>query len=270
MTGPGAPYAITAYASYLPRGRLAAADIPVALRAGRADQRTVAWHDEDPVTMAVAAARASGNSADIRQLVFATTEPPYADKLNASIIHAAMGLDQFCPAIDMTGALRSGAQALSMAIGSGGLVAMADIRVGLPGADEAIDSSDGAAAFLFGSADAAPVATPLAVASATAEVLDRWRAPGDLTASVWDDRFSLAYTLPLVERTASRALGEAGINRADHVRVSAPSSRLAAAVARRFDNRDRSPAQRLSDSAAPRRPGCCLPMPWTRPKRAKL
>ena len=79
---------ITGYGSYLPYNRLQRA----ALGAGKGE-RAVASYDEDSVSMAVEAGRDAVRGArDIDTLLFATTSPPYAEKLNAATIAAALDL----------------------------------------------------------------------------------------------------------------------------------------------------------------------------------
>ena len=41
--------------------------------------------------------------------------------------------------------------------------------------------------------------------SATAEFLDRWRAPGDTASSTWEERFGLEMYLPIEKRNATAA-----------------------------------------------------------------
>ena len=73
---------ITRYGSYVPYFRLQRA----AIGAGKGE-RAVASYDEDSVSMAVEAARdAVRGGADVDTLLFATTSPPYAEKLNAATV----------------------------------------------------------------------------------------------------------------------------------------------------------------------------------------
>ena len=86
-------------------------------------------------------------------IYFATTEPAYLDKTNATAIHAALGLDQSVMAFDMVGSVRSAAGALRAAMAAAGgrrWPCCRDIRTGLPGGADERDGGDGAAAFLFG------------------------------------------------------------------------------------------------------------------------
>ena len=108
---------LIAYASYLPRYRLAGSD--VGLRRG---DRVVAAYDEDSTTMAVAAgALALQGHALPTNLYFATSSPAYADKTNASAIHAALGLPYGAFATDIVGTGRSGIAAWRAAAATGGL-----------------------------------------------------------------------------------------------------------------------------------------------------
>ena len=91
----------------------------------------------------------------VRQLFFATTVPAYADKTNATAVHAALRLPADALAVDMAGAVRSGVGALVAAAASAvpAMAVLADIRTGLPGSADERDGGDGAAAFVFGPAD---------------------------------------------------------------------------------------------------------------------
>jgi hydroxymethylglutaryl-CoA synthase len=226
--------ALLSYAAYLPRYRLQHSELAAALGSGgaRTGSRLVAAYDEDSTTMGVEAARrALRNGARPHSIYFATTAPAYFDKTNASAIHAALDLGHEGFAVDLAGSARGSVGALRSAAAGGGLAILSDIRTGQPGSDER-DGGDAAAAFLFG--DGEPVAELVAQASATAEFLDRWRAPGEYASSVWEERFGLESYLPLIKDAAERALDAAGLDAADHVIVSSPHSRAAAAAAKRF------------------------------------
>ncbi|HEY3188219.1 MAG TPA: hydroxymethylglutaryl-CoA synthase, partial [Solirubrobacteraceae bacterium] len=188
---------IVAYGAYLPYFRLERKLIAEALGlpAGKGT-RSVASYDEDTTSMAVEAGRTALRSAGgVRPeaLYFATTDPAYLDKTNATAIHAALGLDATATAFDMIGAVRSGAGALRAALDAPRptLVAVSDVRTGLPGGGDERDGGDAAAAFLC--APDAPgqhvIAEAVASSSSTAEFLDRWRAPGERASRQWEERF---------------------------------------------------------------------------------
>jgi uncharacterized OB-fold protein len=106
---------------------------------------------------------------------------------------------------------------------------MADVVSGLPGSADERDGTDGAAAFLFGTRDQAAVEM-ISGASATAEFLDRWRLPGAIASRQWEERFGVDVYMPLIRDAVSRALADAGLEKADHVVVSSPHARTAAAA----------------------------------------
>jgi hydroxymethylglutaryl-CoA synthase len=210
---------IVAYGAYLPYFRLDRKAIGESLGASAGSgTRSVASYDEDSTSMAVEAARAAMRSAaDVRPgaLYFATASPAYLDKTNASAIHAALALDAQAAAFDMLGSVRSGAGALWAAIDAGRptLVAIADIRTGLPGGGDERDGGDGAVAFLLGESRSA-LAEPVARASATAEFLERWRLPGDAVSRQWEERFGEHAYVPLGEAAVADALKQAGVSAA--------------------------------------------------------
>jgi hydroxymethylglutaryl-CoA synthase len=217
---------IKTYAGYVPFRRLDRAAIAQVFGgAPRRGQRSVASFDEDTTTMAFEAARLTLRGIDATTpdaLWFATAEPAYLEKTNATAIHAALRLDSDVPAIDMGGAVRSGVGAFRAALDGNGtvLVATAGLRGGQPtGADEA-EGGDGAAAVLVGDdASGSPViAEYLGGASVTEEFLDRWRAPGAITNRKWEERFGETRYVPLGEQAWNAALKQANLS-ADEVNV---------------------------------------------------
>src|SRR5260370_40981453 len=103
---------IVSYGSYVPYRRLKRAAIAQVLgvAAGKGE-RTVASFDEDSVSMAVEALRDALRGAPgpgLQALLFATTTPPYAEKLNAAIVGAAAQLPAEIRAADLTGSVRAG------------------------------------------------------------------------------------------------------------------------------------------------------------------
>ena len=81
--------------------------------------RAVAAFDEDSTSMGVEACRLVLRTAVEApgELWFATTSPAYADKTNATAIHAALGLAPEAAAYDVIGSVRSGLGALRAASG---------------------------------------------------------------------------------------------------------------------------------------------------------
>jgi 3-hydroxy-3-methylglutaryl CoA synthase/uncharacterized OB-fold protein len=210
---------IVACGVYLPYYRLERQAIGAALGspAGKG-MRAVASYDEDTTSMAVEAARLALRAApDVkaRALYFATAAPAYLDKTNATAIHAALGLDEGATAFDMAGSIRSGAGALRAGLDAARptLVALSDLRSGLPGGGDERDMGDAAVAILCARAeDGAPVlAEPIAMASATAEFLERWRVPGEAFSRQWEERFGEHVYVPLAHAAVGEALRQAGL-----------------------------------------------------------
>jgi 3-hydroxy-3-methylglutaryl CoA synthase/uncharacterized OB-fold protein len=211
---------LIAYATYVPRYRLAGGD--VGLRRG---DRVVASYDEDSTTMAVAAAaRALEGQPLPRSVYFATSSPAYADKTNATAIHAALGLPDASFATDLCGTGRSGIAAWRAAAATGGLALTADVRVGRPGSTDERLGGDGAAALLFGVGPA--IADILATTSHTAEFLDRWRSPRSTTGEQWEERFGAERYAALIRTAVDRILDETGLAEVDHVVVACPNSAI--------------------------------------------
>jgi 3-hydroxy-3-methylglutaryl CoA synthase/uncharacterized OB-fold protein len=223
-------HGILSYGSYLPRPRLSREEVGRLLgsRAGKGE-RVSASFDEDATTLAVEACRAAlGGDPDPRagvaNLWLATTSPPYLDKTNAAIAHAALSLPADSFAADVNGAARSGIAALLAAASQGGLAALADVRTGRPQSADESGGGDGAAAFLFGAGE--PIAELLATAAASSEFLDRWRDPSEAVSDVWEERFGAETLKPLVRETAARVLAKAGVEQADHVVLVSSSAGL--------------------------------------------
>src|SRR5215471_18113197 len=149
---------IVAYGSYVPYRRLKRADIAQVLGvAASKGERAVASFDEDSASMAVEAVRDALKAAPagtIAALLFATTTPPYGEKLNATVVGAAARLPSSIRAMDVTGSVRAGLTSL------------------LQGIDHVIVECE-------------------ASSSLTREFLDTWRAPGEQFAHSWEERFSL-------------------------------------------------------------------------------
>jgi 3-hydroxy-3-methylglutaryl CoA synthase len=206
---------ITRYGSYLPYNRLQRA----VMGAGKGE-RTVASYDEDSVSMAVEAGRdAVRGAGEIDALYFATTSPPYAEKLNAATIAAALDLPRSVRALELGSSTRMGLGALiagadTAAAGGRALVVAADVVIGAPGGARESGGGDGAAAFVTGP-DSQAIARFVGRASATAEILDVWRLPSDPFAKQWEERFGAETLGPIAVDAATRALKSAGIGPAD-------------------------------------------------------
>ena len=210
---------IVSYGSYIPYFRLDRKSIGEALGASAGKgTRAVASYDEDTTSMGVEAARAALRGAPRlapAALYFATADPAYLDKTNATAIHAALDLDTSAMAFDMLGAIRSGSAVIRAAADASRptLAVISDIRTGLPGGADERDGGDAAVAFLFagGDADHPVLAESIGAGAATAEFLERWRLPGDPASRQWEERFGEHVYVPLAEVAITEALKQAGI-----------------------------------------------------------
>jgi 3-hydroxy-3-methylglutaryl CoA synthase/uncharacterized OB-fold protein len=235
---------ILSWSAYLPYRRLDRTQIaPFVGQGGGKGTRTVASFDEDPTTMAVEAARLALRDRDLTpaQLLFATSFPAYADRTNATAIHAALRLAHTAPAFDFGASVRSAVGALLLGLTGNGdatLVVAADVRTGLPGSGEEAAGGDAAAAIVVGSDVAGPVVAELiGSASVTDEFVERWRAPGEQRTKIWDDKFSEISYVPLGVQAWNAALEGAGITASDvtAAAVVAASQRVARAVGGKLD-----------------------------------
>ncbi|UGQ10618.1 OB-fold domain-containing protein [Yinghuangia sp. ASG 101] len=238
---------VLGYGAYLPYRRLDRAAIaPVAGGGGGRGTRTVASFDEDTTTMGVEAARDALRAAPHvrpRSLLFATVAPAYADRTNATAVHAALRLPADVAAIDAAGSVRSAAGLLRLALdgGTSALVVASDLRGGLPGSGDEAAGGDGASALLVGSSDDGPVlAEYLGGASATAEFVDRWRAPGEARSKLWEDKFGEKHYLAAGRQAWTDALKNVGLtaDQVDHVAVTGLHARAVAGLGRSLGVRD--------------------------------
>lgn len=184
---------IISYGAYIPRFRLgqetAGWGLPI--------EKPVGNFDEDSITMAVAAGFDCINGLDrnaVDALFFATTTSPYIEKQGASIVAAAIDLSRNILTNDITNSLRAGTLALRSALdaitaGSAKqvMVTVADCRMGAPRSEVDQNSGDGAAALLLG--DNGVIANVVGSYSITDEMMDYWRAEGDINVRTWEDRF---------------------------------------------------------------------------------
>lgn len=231
---------ILSISGYVPAHRLDRREVSALFGTGGGKgTRAVAGHDEDTTTMGVEAARLAMAGVDLSALalLFATGTPAYADKTNATAIHAALGRPASEPAWDFGGSARSAAGALGFALASNPatLVVSADRRDGLATSADESGGGDAGAAVLIGEAtDKLPaLAVQLGGASATDEFLDRWRVPGDRRSKQWEEKFGEQRYTALALEAYGRALGQAGLDASavDHLIVTSMHTRAAKSVA---------------------------------------
>lgn len=229
---------IVAAGAYLPTYRLARSTFAGPTASGT---RAVAGYDEDTTSLGVEAGRralAQYQGPPIGRLFFATSVPAYADKTNATTVHAALGLPAACAAYDMVGSVRSGVGAIQAAADAAhheaaAMAVLSDIRIGLPGSDDERTGGDGAAALVFAT-DGPFLATIVAHGAMTTEFLDRWRIPGESHSRVWEERFGEVAYRQAGEQALANALKNGGVSLGDidHLIVTGTHPRAVAALAR--------------------------------------
>ncbi len=193
---------IKSFGAYIPVYRLSASELARAWggRGGRGEI-AVANYDEDSITMAVEAVIDCLNGMDLAipdGLYFASTTPPYDEKLSASIVAAATDLRDELFTLDIGNSLRSGTGAIKAACDAikGGsaknvLVTAADCRLAPPASDFESVFGDGAAAFLIADEDVA-VAIEDSY-SISSDFVDVWKRAEDPYIRTWEDRFILEH-----------------------------------------------------------------------------
>src|ERR1700722_6402720 len=235
--GSGRLAGIVGYHAYLPAYRLDRGEIAAAVGASARGTRCVAGYDGDTPPWGGAAALpvVGGREPMVGSVWLATTDPVYADKTNATAVHAALDLPDGIVAADLGASMRSGVVALLAAARDGGLAVLADRRGGPVGGADEREGGDAAAAFLFG--PEAPIALVVAAASVTAEFIDRWRAPGAPDGAVWEERFGEQRYAELADQLLGRLTGAGvdlrGISRFAVAGVNARAVRTVAAAARK-------------------------------------
>lgn len=228
---------ILRYGSYVPFCRLD--------RGGLADpgqgERSVASFDEDATSLAVEAGREAMRGCDLvpSSLLFASTSHPYAEKLNAAAVHAALDLPPAVRCMDLGSTARSGLSALALsteiASQAPALICAADVVVGAPSGPRESKGGDAACCFLIGDGPEAG-ANILSAASHTEELLDVWRGPEQPFARQWEERFAEQRLVPALISVLERCLQDAGLASRDLARIAVDTAhpRIAVSLARKF------------------------------------
>src|SRR5215471_14470128 len=153
---------ILAFGAYIPWRRLPRKAIADAhgwfhpgLKAQAKGERAFCNWDEDPVTMAVEAARDALTGRDrtaIAALRFASTTYPFLDRLHSGIVAGALNLTEEVSAIDVAASQRAATSTLIEALGgdSETLVVASEKRGAKAASPVEMMSGDGAAAVLVG------------------------------------------------------------------------------------------------------------------------
>lgn len=215
---------IVSYGTHIPYYRLtrAAAASAFGKRAG-AGEKAVAYCDEDSVTMAVEAslqAVADKDLSTLKTVLFASASSPYAEKISATELAAALDLDLRVRTADFTSSLRAGSEAMLTACqnvqgGELALAAMGDCRLGAPDGKFETDLGDAAAAFVFGTENV--LASVDANVCISRDAIDQWRSAEDSLERDWDVRYAATqlYT-PLVTKAVKDLLAQQGLTPADY------------------------------------------------------
>ncbi len=212
---------ILAFGAYLPRLRLDRRVVAEAhgwfngaLKSLAKGERAMANWDEDPITMAVEAARDALGDDDrgaIQRLRFVSTTAPFLDRLNAAVVSEALSLSPEVNAADSAASQRGGTSALLDALDgrSTTLVLAAEKRPSLAASSFEMTTGDGAAALLVGEGE--PVAVLKASASRTADFVDHYRTMEQPTDYQWEERWirdeGYAHLVPPVVKAALEKAG---------------------------------------------------------------
>jgi 3-hydroxy-3-methylglutaryl CoA synthase len=226
---------ITGFGAYLPRRRLQRSAIAAAntwfdasLRGLARGERTMCNWDEDPITMAVEAARDLGMADAVDGVVLASTTHPFAVRQNAGIVAEALNLGRRVRTMDVGGSQRAGTTALLSALDSAAagakavLVLASEKRKTRAGSPMEMLSGDGAAALQVGTEG--EVAHLLGAATVSADFIDQFRASGDDFDYDWEERWVRDEGwLKLVPDAVGQALVQAGVAAGDIDHLIVPS-----------------------------------------------
>ncbi|MBM3118032.1 MAG: hydroxymethylglutaryl-CoA synthase family protein [Chloroflexi bacterium] len=160
-------------------------------------EKSVANHDEDTLSMAVAAGIDCIDGLkreEIDGLFLATTSQPYMLRQNSAIVAVSLDLQPNIRTADFIGSTKAGTGAIISACDAvkGGsssniLVCVSDCRLSKPGGPQEHLYGDGAAAILLG--DEEVIATFEGFNSVSYDFPDRWKATGEEFEHAWEDRF---------------------------------------------------------------------------------
>ncbi|MGE4321652.1 MAG: 3-oxoacyl-[acyl-carrier-protein] synthase III C-terminal domain-containing protein [Sphingobium sp.] len=241
---------IIGFGGYVPRARLSRRAIYDAnswfapnLKGKARGHRAMANWDEDVITMAVAAARdCLGTGEDrshIDAVYLASVTAPFADRLNAGVVAAALTLEETVEAFDMGGTRRAGvgllAQAAARVRGGGGptLALAADLRKARMASAAEMEQGEAGAAILMGSENV--LAEHLASASITVDFVDHFRQAGKDFDYQWEERWVRDEGVAKIAPRAVKAvLEKAGVDAAavDHFIFPTTLAKMDAQVAK--------------------------------------
>ena len=226
---------IKCYGAYIPRYRMNHNTIFAAVgflgTFPPPGENAVANHDEDALSMAVAAGidcLSSMKREIVDGLYLATTSQPYMLRQNSALIATALDLQSNMRTADFIGSMKSGTTALLSAfdtvkgeMSSNILVCASDCRLSKPGSPQEFLYGDGAASLLVGSDDV--IATFEGSYSVSYDFPDRWRASGEKFEHAWEERFirDSGYSQFVVE-VISGLLKKYNLNIKDFAKIAYP------------------------------------------------
>lgn len=241
---------IIGWGSYLPRLRLNRKAVAQANAwyapglVGKArGTRTMANWDEDSLTMAVAAARdclgVAGDRSAVGTLLLASGTLPFAERLNAGVVGAALTLSDEIEALDVTGSQAAALSVLGLALANAAqadkatLVVAADNRKTRAASSQELDYGDGAAALLIGRDKV--LAEFLGKGTVTEDFVDHFRLAGEDIDYHWEERWVRDEGLSkLTPRAVTVALAAAGVEAGavDHFIFPSSFARIDAQIAK--------------------------------------
>ena len=193
-------FGILDFGAYVPRRRLQRSAIHAAngwfaggLTGLAKGERAVAHWDEDPITMAVEAARGclgDRDRAKIDAVLLASTSHPFADRQNAGVVKEALNLLDAVGSSDVGGGLRAGTSSLLGALlqpGRTSLCLAAEKRMAAPASEHEMMFGDAAAAILVGEGES--IATLIGHRSVTTDFVDHFRSSNADTDYGWEGRW---------------------------------------------------------------------------------
>jgi 3-hydroxy-3-methylglutaryl CoA synthase len=246
---------ITAFGAYIPRRRLQRKAIAQAnawfapnLVGGAKGERAMANWDEDAVTMAYEAGRdclpaldPATDRAHVDGVYFASTTLPYADRQNAGIVAAALGLGEGIASVDLSSSQRAGTSALIAALDAvaadrlnAPLMVASDRRKTRAASSQELAYGDAAAAFTVGRDKV--VAKFLGSHTLTLDFVDHFRGEGEEFDYGWEERWIRDEGYTKIVPAAVKAILEKTRISADdiaHFILPCPFSKLDQAIAKR-------------------------------------
>ena len=193
---------ISSYGAYIPLLRISRKTISSATgwlgSAGALPgEKAVANHDEDALTMAVAAAVDCLRGIErekVDDLYLASTTFPYRERQGAVLVATALDLRPDIRAADFSNSVKSGTTAFLAALDAvkagtskSAMVCASDCRQGKAGSNQEQSCGDGAAAFVIGDSDV--LATIEGSHCVSYDFVDYWRTDADKFDRAWEDRW---------------------------------------------------------------------------------